>query len=68
MTGTMMIIISMMLKGTVLPAQLLGNSILAEDAMCVVILGFLCHVIVAFFDITVTFLKSFNMISFLKSS
>lgn len=68
LTGTMMIIISMMLKGTALPVQLLGNSILAEDAMCVIILGFLCHIIVAFFDIAVTFLKSFNMISFLKSN
>lgn len=68
LAGTVMIIVSMMLGGTMLPVQLLGNPILAEDAMCVIILGFLCQVIAAFFDIAVTFLKSFNMIFFLKSN
>lgn len=68
LAGAIMIVLFMILKGMALSKQPLGKSVLAEDIICMIILGFLCHIVAAFLDIMATFLKSFNMILLLKSN
>ena len=64
----MLIIPLMIFKDSSLTISIEGNAILSGDIVCIIILGFLCNIALAFFDIVLTFLRSFNMVLLLKNS
>lgn len=58
----------MLLKNVSLTISIWESVVLLGDIVCIIILGFLCNMALAFFDIVLTFLRSFNMVLLIKNS